>query len=97
MKVVWLAEANEDRVAIYDYIEQTSPQNAVSVDEEFLHAAEVLAGFPEIGRQGRVKGQREWVLTRIGYILIYRINDSVLEITAVLRSTRNRSFRKPKL
>ena len=38
MKVVWLAQANEDRVAIYDYIEQTSPQNAVSVDEDFLHA-----------------------------------------------------------
>ena len=97
MRVVWLAKANEDRVAIYDYIEQSSPSNAASVDEEFLHAAQLLGRFPELGRRGKREGIREWALPRIGYIFFYRINHSTLEIVALVRSKRNRGSTLPQL
>ena len=73
MTVVWRPQAMEDRVAIYDYIEQKSPQNAAAVDEAFLEAVELIGKFPHLGRGGRRKDVREWVVTSIGFIVFYRI------------------------
>ena len=97
MKVVWLAQANEDRVAIYDYIEQESLQNAVAVDEAFIAAVELISKFPHLGRSDRRKDIREWVVANTGFILFYRIQAETIEIVALMRGTRRRAGSAAKL
>jgi toxin ParE1/3/4 len=73
LRLEWSAYALADRTAIFDYIEADSPQAAIEVDNRIREQVEMLARFPQSGRQGRIEGTRELVISRTPYIAAYRL------------------------
>ncbi|WP_228893808.1 type II toxin-antitoxin system RelE/ParE family toxin [Pseudoduganella aquatica] len=71
----WRAKAVRDREKLFDFIAALSPQGALHVDVEISRAVALLAGSPELGRKGRVKATREYVVTP-NLILVYRLRPS---------------------
>jgi toxin ParE1/3/4 len=49
---------------------------------------ERLARFPALGRPGRVTGTRELVITRAPYIIPYRVQGDVVQISTILHSAQ---------
>ena len=88
MRLEWSLFALADREAIFDYIETESPQAAVAVDDRIRKQIVRLAKFPEMGRDGRVKGTRELVIQRTPYIVAYEIKSDAVRILRVLHSAR---------
>jgi addiction module RelE/StbE family toxin len=70
------------------YIAQDSPAAAARVAERFIIAALRLERYPLSGRNGRVAGTRELVITSLPYILTYRIQAEVVEIISVVHTSR---------
>ena len=48
---------------------------------------EDLPAFPFRGREGRVLGTRELVLTHLPYLIVYRVGTDSLEILAILHQS----------
>lgn len=46
MKIVWTPEAEQDRAAIWDYLEERDPDAALRIDQLFSDAVAQLADFP---------------------------------------------------
>lgn len=46
-------------------------------------SAERLADFPRMARTGKVEDTREWVIPRLPYIAVYRVNPDRGEILVV--------------
>jgi toxin ParE1/3/4 len=49
-----------------------------------------LQRFPGMGREGRVPGTRELVLTRLNVVVTYRVEGNELWVLSVLRAERER-------
>lgn len=88
MQVRWTQPALYDLDAIQDYIAERNPPAAYRLVNDILDRTDrLLSATVEAGRSGRVKGTRELVLSDIGYIVAYRIRDSV-EIVAIMHGAR---------
>lgn len=87
MKIVWTPEAEQDRIAIWDYIAADNPIAAARMDELFSAAASRLACHPKMGRPGKIPGTRELV-PHDHYCLIYEIEADVVWILALIHTTR---------
>ncbi len=87
-RLEWSGYALADRIAIFDYIEADSPRPAVAVDDRIREQVETLARFPQSGRQGRIKGTRELVISRTPYVVAYRIQEDTVRILRVLHGAR---------
>jgi len=83
MKVIWSRRAIRHLVALREYIEKDSQQNAALVAKRLLAAVELLRTQPETGRPGRVVGTRELVVPDTPYIIPYRVRRDRLELIAV--------------
>ncbi|MFS0772312.1 type II toxin-antitoxin system RelE/ParE family toxin [Sphingomonas sp. 1P08PE] len=59
MKVRWTPEAEQDRLAIWNYLEARDPAAAIRLDEPFSAAAAGLADYPLLGHEGEIPGTRE--------------------------------------
>lgn len=81
----WRAKAARDREKLFDFTAARSPQGALHVDMEISRAVDLLSAVPELGRRGRVKGTREYVVTH-NLVLVYRLRTrlQVLEIVRLL-------------
>lgn len=84
MKLEWSVFALSDRERIFDYIEADNPRAAVAIDDRIRERVEGLLQFPLSGRQGRVAGTWELVITGTPYIAAYRIADETIRILRVL-------------
>jgi toxin ParE1/3/4 len=85
--VVWLDEALADLDRNLDYIEQESPQGALTMVLAIRLGADVLLReFPNAGRAGRRRGTRELVIASTPFIVVYRarVRPSRVEILRVL-------------
>ena len=88
MRLEWSIFAQADRDAIFDYIEQDSPQAAIIIDGRIRVRIETLKHFPKSGRIGRVEGTRELVIQRTPYIAAYRIHADRVQILRILHGSR---------
>ena len=88
MHLQWSSFAVEDRIAIFDFIEQDSFHAAILVDDRISMQVETLKHFPEIGRSGRINGTRELVIDRTPYIVAYRIQNDAVRILRVLHGSQ---------
>jgi len=88
MKIVWTRIALEALEDIADYIAADNPRAAYRVTETIRTSVERLAEFPNIGREGRVEGTRELVITGVPYIVPYRVRESAVEILTVFHTSR---------
>src|SRR5579875_984304 len=72
MQLRWTEEAARDFKRIADYLFERAPERAEDVDRRIYEAPVMLLRSPYLGRTGRIEGTREFVLTPLPYILIYR-------------------------
>lgn len=79
----WRWKAARDREKLFDFIADFSPQGALHVDLEISRAVDLLSVNPKLGRTGRVKGTREYVVSP-NLVLVYRIR-SKLQIFEIMR------------
>lgn len=83
MKVVWSPRAIWHLVALREFIESDSEQNAALVASRILKAVDLLQSHPDIGRPGRALGTRELVVPDTPYVIPYRVRRERLELIAV--------------
>jgi toxin ParE1/3/4 len=83
MKVVFEPRAVEDLERIHDFIAADSPVDANAVLNRILSSIERLGEFPSMARAGRVEGTREWVVPRLPYIAVYRVDAERDKLTVV--------------
>ncbi|MGK5087866.1 type II toxin-antitoxin system RelE/ParE family toxin [Bdellovibrionota bacterium FG-2] len=89
MKVIWTEPARDRLIEIEEYIEQDSPERAVSFVLELMVQTEALANFPESGRivsEDETQSARELIYK--GYRIIYRIGNSSIYILSVFEGSR---------
>ena len=84
MKILWLNKAQQDLLDAFDYILADDSSAAVRIRNKIQEAVTMLAKQPHMGRQGRVFGTRELVITGTPYIVVYRAKDRVVQILRVL-------------
>lgn len=85
MDLFWTPESIQDRESIYDYIEADNPFAALVMDELFSQKACLLLDQSGLGRLGRVRGTREWVV-HPNYILVYDLVNDQVRIIRVLHA-----------
>ena len=87
MQIYWSPLAEDDLVAIFDFISQDDLQAAIKMDNLFRDAAEKLQYFPYKGRVGRCLGTREFVV-HTNYILVYQIKGNMIQILNILHTAK---------
>jgi len=88
VKVVWTRPALRDLEAIGDFIARDNPIAAANIVTRVFDQLELLAQQPHIGRMGRIKGTREFVVTDTPFIVAYRVRDDRVEVLAVFHGAR---------
>ena len=89
MEVRWSPEAADDFTALIRYIRQDNPSAALQVARTIYNAVAQLNTFPNRGRPGRVNGTRELPLTRLPFVVVYRVRESAVEIARVLHGAQS--------
>lgn len=69
---------------IVDYIADDNPTAAISVKERIEQATAHLSANPRMGRQGRIDGTRELIVSGLPYIIPYRLRFGRVEILDVI-------------
>lgn len=88
MRIRWLHSGVRSRDAQLTYIARRNPAAAARLGEAVRAAVRLLAEHPEVGRQGRVSGTRELVVSRTPYVVACRIVREDVVIVRVLHSAQ---------
>lgn len=88
MKIVWTQPALSDLDQIARYLQEQNPTASERIVSRIAARARDLSQFPLSGREGRIPGTRELVVTRTDYVLPYRAFEDRVEIIAVLHGAR---------
>lgn len=90
MNILVRDKAYEDIERVYAWIAKDNVRAARLAVESIFEAAEHLAEFPELGREGTVRNTREWIVRGLPYIIVYRVRADDLIIDAVFHAAQNR-------
>ncbi|HEX5080348.1 MAG TPA: type II toxin-antitoxin system RelE/ParE family toxin [Geminicoccaceae bacterium] len=82
MKVRWTDPAQTDLFEILDSIARDNPPAAQRVEQRLVDAGASLAQQARRGGPGRIQGTRELAVSRLPYIVIYRIVERPLHAAA---------------
>ncbi|HEY8600786.1 MAG TPA: type II toxin-antitoxin system RelE/ParE family toxin [Thermomicrobiales bacterium] len=90
MRIRWLDRAEDDLVAIVDYLIERDLAAALRIYEAIRQQVELLSTQPATGRVGRVKDTRELVIARTPYLVAYTVDRRIdaMIILRVLHSAR---------
>ena len=88
MKVVWTPAALSGLESAHDYVAEESPGAAASLIKRIDSAVQVLRRHPQIGKQGRVEGTRELIVTGTPFIVVYIIAAGRVEVAALIHGAR---------
>jgi len=88
LTIRWLKTAFRNRLEQLAYIAQDNPAAAARSDEEIERQTDLLAQYPLMGREGRVKGTRELVVGRTPFIAVYRVKRKRIEILRLLHGAQ---------
>jgi toxin ParE1/3/4 len=75
----------EDQIA---YIREHNPMAAIDMGDAIQAAILTMTEHPKIGKIGRVKTTREYVVARTPYILIYRLEAKVIVVLRLLHGAQ---------
>ena len=89
IRIRWTRAAAEDLEHIKEYLAEHYPQFAQSTVIDLYETIRSLKTSPLRGRLGRVKGTRELVLTRLPYIVVYRVQEQAVEILHIYHGAQN--------
>ena len=87
MRIRWTPEAEQDRRAIWEYIEARNPAAAARIDRAIRDAVAQLADFPMIGHVGEIAGTRELSPHR-RYRLVYEVVGGTVWILVLIHTAR---------
>lgn len=88
MKIRWTERALSNLASIHAFVSGHSPAAAQKLATTLLQSAWRLEQFPQSGREGRLHGTREVVVSGLPYILAYRTLPDIIEILAVIHTSR---------
>ena len=88
-KLKWTKPAQNDVRDIEEYYFPLNPFAAEKLMDRIYHAPEILKTYPLLGREGRVDGTREWIVTDTHYIIVYRNKGDSIEILRVIHTARS--------
>ena len=74
MRVILREAAYADLEQIFAWIAKDNPKAASKIVSEIFESIERLEIVPEIGRSGRARNTREWVVRGLPYIVVYSID-----------------------
>jgi toxin ParE1/3/4 len=86
MRIRWTEGADGNLDQVEEYIAQDNPTAAVATVNKIIEAAQMLAGYPAIGKRGRERGTRELVVAGLPYIIIYVVHGEELVVIRVLHT-----------
>jgi addiction module RelE/StbE family toxin len=89
LKTNWSAQAERDADEIWTFIAVDNPDAADRVIARFHSAVLALGEQPKMGRQGRIKGTREFAVSGTPYVLFYEIAAGTIEIRRVIHGARD--------
>jgi addiction module RelE/StbE family toxin len=90
MRIRWTQPAASDLTSICDYIdEHNSSATARRVAQSIYRSVSSLEKFPYRGRKGRQMDTRELVISNLPYIVIYRVNENVVEVLRILHGAQD--------
>ena len=84
--------AYRDLAGIFEWIARESPRSADHVVDRILANIERLGRFPFLGHAGRVADTKEWIVPRLPYIVVYRVDAErdELHVVAVFHAAQDR-------
>ena len=85
--VVWSSKALDDVDRMVAYISADNRRAALQLADRIEESVRPAAHFPEMFRNGRLKGTRE-IVAHPNYIVVYRITAKHIIVTAVVHSKR---------
>jgi addiction module RelE/StbE family toxin len=89
MRVEWSPRALSDLKTLSEFIEQDrSLETANRIVGTIYNAVQRLAAMPHSGRRGRVLGTRELPVSRLPYIIVYRVLPERLQIVNVVHGAQ---------
>ena len=88
MDIRWSPEAAADFAALIQYIRQDNSTAALRVARTIYQTVAQLKTFPNRGRPGRIDGTRELPLSRLPFVVVYRVGESAVEIARVLHGAQ---------
>ena len=88
MQIKWTWDAISDLMEIKRYIAQDNSYAANDVALRIKKMVDLLSEQPYLGRQGRVHGTRELVISGLPYIVPYRVKNNVVQILRVFHGAR---------
>jgi toxin ParE1/3/4 len=88
MRLRWTTPAREQFVTAFEYIAAENRRAAARTAEQIWESTQVLARHPMAGREGRVAGTRELVISGTPFIVAYRVERKEVWILAVLHASR---------
>ena len=89
MRVRWTSPAAEDLYRIVQHIQQDSLTHAADVAKTLYDGCANLRRFPRAGRKGRIEGTRELVFPGLPYIVVYRVEDQVVELVRIYHGAQD--------
>lgn len=87
MRLVWRAQAIDDRIAIMDYIAVDNPNAAIALDEAFESCAERIRDGDLLHKPGHLDGTHEAIVRR-NYRLVYCRDDKAVTVLRVVHAAR---------
>ncbi|KAF0249644.1 MAG: addiction module toxin RelE/StbE [bacterium] len=89
MQLIWSRRAVADLQTIRAYIAKDNFKAATDVAEHIMSASDALIEYPNMGRVGRIYNTREWVVSELPYILVYKATSTTIHILHVIHTSRN--------
>jgi toxin ParE1/3/4 len=93
LKLRWTQLALNDFEQAHDYIAEENPEAAREIAQRIFDATKTLLEHPRIGRVGKEEGSREWRVDKTPYLLVYSINEDVIELWRVWHMSQGTSSR----
>ena len=89
MRVSFTPHARDDLQAIRDWIAEDNFVAADRVVTRIIQTAMMFGQFPMLGRTGQVADTREFSVTGLPYLIVYRIaSESEIDVLTVLHTRR---------
>ncbi len=85
----WTNPALADLGEAGEYIAADHEPAADRMIDRIQAAAESLAEFPKLGRAGKLRGSREFIVSGTPYILVYELAIGVIQIRRVIHGARD--------
>jgi len=88
MQVKWLKWALRNLEQARNYVFQDNPTAAQELILKIQNAANQLQKYPFMGKNGRVEGTKELIISNSPYILIYRVKEESVEVLRILHTSK---------